>query len=629
MQNIIELEKKEQQLRALIDDNIKKSSFKTIEQVGEDPIGKGTYNSVFKAEHKSSENEITQIPPLVLSFNHYNDKETLEIAEYAEDLMNKVPPSPFIHFNLGKTEGVKISEKADNDLFKYLRENQFSTGELREILGQIILGLEHLHLLKIIHGDFKAANILVFLRQITSIDKETTKPLAHVKISDFDTLRKVDAQGKLLWEKAIPQCTIAVSSDQSQKITMAYYRMYDLVLLPVEEEPKITLQNIKDFVDEHKQLMGKTILIKQKNSFILYCEFKPGQWELIDKLNQNAFNKLEVNACKILEHHEISDEAKKEIASKIRDTLNHSAKQAIPQYQALNQFLEELFTLGYLINEISSRAQNPEDAAQLKPLINQLVEQDPNQRLAEVKMAEKYKGDPDQYIKSIYDWIKSDKFFGETPQNRERFFKQLFIKFRALDSSFKTSALMAQSKQDKSDSKLAEFDSINSIREEKSKEEKLKQFITSKSEIVSLIKDTSFFSELSLKNNNYFQSDIVYPVLLAWEKAKNKYDFMMSILKKPSEYQVNEKKENNNQIRLLMEIEENFDKSKQDLIKEIEDLKSKRNDVYKNYEKPLTQIMEWTNCAQKLKNHYAAALLLPKKSPPPIPERSAQKKFRK
>ncbi len=68
--------------------------------------------------------------------------------------------------------------------------------------------------------------------------------------------------------------------------------VYDLVLMAVNTEQQIDVQKIKEFLKENKGLMGKPILIKQGDGFILYGLSEQGKWKLTHGLDVSKFKNL-------------------------------------------------------------------------------------------------------------------------------------------------------------------------------------------------------------------------------------------------------------------------------------------------------------------------------------------------
>lgn len=527
---IKELENQERRLRTQIDQKFINNTFDSINI--SDEIGRGSYNSIHSAEYTLLEQKM---PPLVASFTFNNSNpQNAKEKEHALKLMAKVEYSPFIQFTLGQNGKLIFSERGNTDLDFHLRgkgetplEKNKATGELREILGQIILGLEHLHLRNILHRDFKTENILVFYRLI-NLDKDTTVIVPHVKLCDFDTAQEVDDNGQLLWKEATPKGTGIVSSDRLKKI----------------------------------------------------------------------------------------------FATVLNGTYDESKK---AEYYKLNHFIEEFFNFGTLIRDILPHFMNSDDAKPLLPLMKQHLEQDADKFLSEIKINPEYEKDSNKLVKSIYDRIKSNEFFGKTPDLRKNFFTNLLQKFKGLDNSFKTSALMAQSKKKVVDYEQKILDSVTlessvdkvSNEKNKNKVETFEKLITRKTSIIHII-DTQLVLK-STHENGDFEPDTINLVILAWETVKNKYSYLISILKNPDK--------GSHQNSSVEEALQSLNNAKANLMKEIKDLSTNDTTVYDHYKDALALIEKWDVCVQNLKNKLLAASLSTSLaiSPPPVPEQYLRK----
>ena len=68
-----------------------------------------------------------------------------------------------------------IFDKADSDLKDYITNNRLSEKRKKNIMKQLIVGLEYLHSFNIIHGDIKPSNVLVFGNKIKYSDFNLSK----------------------------------------------------------------------------------------------------------------------------------------------------------------------------------------------------------------------------------------------------------------------------------------------------------------------------------------------------------------------------------------------------------------------------------------------------------------------
>lgn len=74
-----------------------------------------------------------------------------------------------------------IFEKAESDLYKYLKSHKVNFDELKKISAQVLLGLEYTHGMNIIHRDLKPENIL--------IDKDGNAKLCDFGMAKYDTMQ--------------------------------------------------------------------------------------------------------------------------------------------------------------------------------------------------------------------------------------------------------------------------------------------------------------------------------------------------------------------------------------------------------------------------------------------------------
>ena len=162
--------------------------------------------------------------------------------------MEKVYPTKYIEAKLPELEKQKynydkygfILEKGNTDLDRLMeKQTNFSDDEIRQILYQLLLGLEYLHAQGIMHRDIKPGNILVFYQGDSTVFKftdfglakqtcfqepntprPTTRPYCSPEIileGEYTTKADIWAIGCILWELLTGNRFLLIETDSAVK----------------------------------------------------------------------------------------------------------------------------------------------------------------------------------------------------------------------------------------------------------------------------------------------------------------------------------------------------------------------------------------------------------------------------
>jgi serine/threonine protein kinase len=158
-------------------------------------LGSGTYGKVFKVEDQVE----TEWVAIKISEYRQNDTKSLK-AEV--ELAQKVPRHANIarydacyrlETDTGVSDFAVMKYYPDGNLADLLKRNKLSDKELRDIIQGILEGLKHLHQQRIVHRDFKPANILIsrgqngrFVTKIADFGLSKLVSQDEVDSSDFD-----------------------------------------------------------------------------------------------------------------------------------------------------------------------------------------------------------------------------------------------------------------------------------------------------------------------------------------------------------------------------------------------------------------------------------------------------------
>ncbi len=176
-----------------------------------------------------------------------------------------------------------VFERAESDLFIYLKAHTIKYQDLKKISAQALLGLEYIHQMNIIHRDLKPENIL--------IDKNTDAKLCDFGMAKYDTLQEYSSPKVCTpWFQAPEMSINEVVYDNKVDIWSMGCTIYEIftsnVLFPVpsEKDPIIYIagnnkmkylhDDIKEFLDlyhltnniTYKQLLRKQTVTKTYKS---------------------------------------------------------------------------------------------------------------------------------------------------------------------------------------------------------------------------------------------------------------------------------------------------------------------------------------------------------------------------
>lgn len=146
---------------------------------GREQIGEGAYGIVYGGELTRKDGRVKKVAVK----RNWGDKESTGTSMIREMSFLKFLKHPFLNRcqkitkenpfisdpltprfkgkNSKEDEYLFIMELAECNLSKYFRKIESDVGKLREVMSQILLGVEFLHALRIMHRDLKPENILI------------------------------------------------------------------------------------------------------------------------------------------------------------------------------------------------------------------------------------------------------------------------------------------------------------------------------------------------------------------------------------------------------------------------------------------------------------------------------------
>ncbi len=146
-------------------------------------------------ENKQENKQAFKSLDLVIAVTTTKESEN-DLKKANQLLAEKNIRSPFLDFNFVIIGKKRIAMQASGNFYSTVidekkRSISLSSDESKNIIGQLVLGLETLHNNQLIHRDLKPHNILVF------IDNSAGSRKITVKITDFDGIQQVDEKGRL------------------------------------------------------------------------------------------------------------------------------------------------------------------------------------------------------------------------------------------------------------------------------------------------------------------------------------------------------------------------------------------------------------------------------------------------
>ena len=150
-------------------------------------IGKGSDGIIYELlENDKDVNKVIKF----IQGEIYGIKNYLEY--YILFQLNKEYISGAIEVEIEEDGLIKIiQEKASMDLKDYIYKNKLSDNEKKEIMIQLLQGLEYLHSFNILHGDIKPTNILVYRSNSRNKFKYSDFNLSMIHCSDSKLNKKL------------------------------------------------------------------------------------------------------------------------------------------------------------------------------------------------------------------------------------------------------------------------------------------------------------------------------------------------------------------------------------------------------------------------------------------------------
>lgn len=138
-------------------------------------ISKGSFGTVFKVTSKTSKNFALKVVPHQRGYI----KNILELILYFSS-------SPYLvqahSYEVNKTAYHILMPLAKYNLFDLIKKNKLSSEQIPFIAYNICLGVEYLHRHRIVHGDIKPTNILMYCEKNKLVPKLTDFSLSSLCI---------------------------------------------------------------------------------------------------------------------------------------------------------------------------------------------------------------------------------------------------------------------------------------------------------------------------------------------------------------------------------------------------------------------------------------------------------------